>query len=105
MVSPCWTRRSTGENVVPENNSNWPQLNDPKINKAIDDATLIDDLDERNQAWANVDDDDHRPGRGHPVHLGRPGQHPVGGRGRRGQQVQRQLGSGVHVVEAVIGEG
>jgi len=41
--------------VVPENNSNWPQLNDPKINKAIDDATLIDNLDERNQAWADVD--------------------------------------------------
>ena len=26
-----------------------------KINKAIDDATLIDNIDERNQAWADVD--------------------------------------------------
>ena len=52
MLDPTFN----GQNVVPENNSNWPQLNDPKINKAIDDATLIDDLDERNQAWANVDE-------------------------------------------------
>jgi len=52
MLDPTFN----GQNVVPENNSNWPQLNDPKINKAIDDATLIDNLDERNQAWANVDE-------------------------------------------------
>ncbi len=52
MLDPTFN----GENVVPENNSNWPQLNDPKINKAINDATLIDNLDERNQAWANVDE-------------------------------------------------
>jgi len=45
-----------GENIVPENNSNWPQLNDPKINKAIDDATLVTDPEERNQAWADVDE-------------------------------------------------
>ena len=38
MLDPTFN----GENIVPENNSNWPQLNDPKINKAIDDATLVD---------------------------------------------------------------
>lgn len=52
MLDPTFN----GANVVPENNSNWPQLNDPKINKAIDDATLITDPEERNQAWADVDD-------------------------------------------------
>jgi peptide/nickel transport system substrate-binding protein len=51
MLDPTFN----GQNVVPENNSNWPQLDDPKINKAIDDATLIDNIDERNQAWADVD--------------------------------------------------
>jgi len=45
-----------GENIIPENNSNWPQLNVPKINKAIDAAALIDDPEERAQAWANVDE-------------------------------------------------
>jgi peptide/nickel transport system substrate-binding protein len=51
MLDPTFN----GENVVPENNSNWPQLNVPAINKAIDAATLIDNVDERNQAWGDVD--------------------------------------------------
>jgi peptide/nickel transport system substrate-binding protein len=52
MLDPTFN----GQNVVPENNSNWPQLNVQSINDAIDKATLIDDRDARNQAWANVDD-------------------------------------------------
>lgn len=51
MLDPTFN----GENLVPENNSNWPQLDVPEINKAINDATLIDDLGERNQAWGDVD--------------------------------------------------
>ena len=51
MLDPTFN----GQNVIPENNSNWPQLNVPEINKAIDDAALIDDPDERNQAWGDVD--------------------------------------------------
>ena len=51
MLDPTFN----GENVVPENNSNWPQLNVTEVNKAIDDAALIDNLDERNQAWGDVD--------------------------------------------------
>jgi peptide/nickel transport system substrate-binding protein len=52
MMDPTFN----GENIVPENNSNWPQLNDPKINKAIDAARLVDDPAERADAWAQVDD-------------------------------------------------
>jgi len=51
MIDPTFN----GDNVVPENNSNWPQLDVPEINDAINEAKLIDDLDERNQAWADVD--------------------------------------------------
>jgi peptide/nickel transport system substrate-binding protein len=51
MLDPTFN----GQNVVPENNSNWPQLNVPEINDAIDKAVLIDDLDQRKQAWADVD--------------------------------------------------
>jgi peptide/nickel transport system substrate-binding protein len=51
MLDPTFN----GQNVVPENNSNWPQLNVPEVNKAIDDATLIDNQDERNQAWGDAD--------------------------------------------------
>ncbi len=52
MLDPTFN----GGNIVPENNSNWPQLNDKAINKAIDDATLVDDPAERASAWAQVDD-------------------------------------------------
>ena len=51
MLDPTFN----GQNVVPENNSNWPQLDVPEVNDAIDKATLIDDQDERNQAWGDVD--------------------------------------------------
>lgn len=51
MLDPTFN----GENVVPENNSNWPQLNVPEINDAINKAKLIDDLGARSQAWADVD--------------------------------------------------
>jgi peptide/nickel transport system substrate-binding protein len=51
MLDPTFN----GQNVVPENNSNWPQLNVESVNKAIDDAALIDDQDERNAAWGKVD--------------------------------------------------
>ena len=51
MLDPTFN----GENVVPENNSNWPQLDVPEINEAIDEAKLIDDPEERDQAWADVD--------------------------------------------------
>ena len=45
----------SGENVIPENNSNWPQLDVPEINDAINEAKLIDDPEERNQAWGDID--------------------------------------------------
>jgi peptide/nickel transport system substrate-binding protein len=43
-----------GENIVPSQNSNWPELDVPEINKAIDDATLLTDPAERAQGWADV---------------------------------------------------
>ncbi len=52
MLDPTFN----GENIVPENNSNWPQLNVPAINKAIDKATLVTDPQERAAAWGQVDD-------------------------------------------------
>jgi len=44
-----------GEAIDPENNSNWGQLDDPAVNKAIDEAELITDPDERNQAFGEID--------------------------------------------------
>jgi peptide/nickel transport system substrate-binding protein len=45
----------SGKAIVPVNNSNWAQLNDPKINAAMDQAATITDRNARLKAWANVD--------------------------------------------------
>jgi peptide/nickel transport system substrate-binding protein len=45
----------SGDSIVSSNNTNWPLLDDPAINKAISDASYIVDPQERAQAWANVD--------------------------------------------------
>ena len=45
---------------MPANNSNWPLLNDPAINKAMDKARHDHDPPQRAQAWGKIDDDDHR---------------------------------------------
>ena len=44
-----------GKNIVATNNSNWPQLNDPKINAAMDKAETIVDPTERAKAWGDID--------------------------------------------------
>jgi peptide/nickel transport system substrate-binding protein len=45
----------SGEAIVPINNSNWGVLNDPKVNKAINDAAAITDPAKRLQAFAQAD--------------------------------------------------
>jgi len=44
-----------GKNIVATNNSNWPQLDDPKINAAMDKAETIVDPTERAKAWGDID--------------------------------------------------
>ncbi len=44
-----------GKNILDEGNSNFALLDDPDINKAIDDAEVINDPAERKQAWGDVD--------------------------------------------------
>ena len=51
MLGPTFN----GKNILPENNSNWSQLDVPEINKAMDDAELLVDPDERAKAWAEID--------------------------------------------------
>jgi peptide/nickel transport system substrate-binding protein len=43
-----------GKNILPQGNVNWPQLNDPAINKAMAAAGLKPIGPERNKAWAQV---------------------------------------------------
>jgi len=51
MLDPTFN----GKNIVPTNNSNWPQLDVPAINKAMDKAETVVGADARAQAWANID--------------------------------------------------
>ena len=44
-----------GEAINPANNNNWSQLDDPEINKAMNEAALLTDPAERAQAWAEID--------------------------------------------------
>ena len=46
----------SGDSINPSNNSNWPQLDDPKINKAIADAVTITDEKQRAETWGKIDD-------------------------------------------------
>jgi peptide/nickel transport system substrate-binding protein len=47
----------SGDSINPSNNSNWPQLDDPAINKAIDQAVTITDEQQRAETWGKIDDD------------------------------------------------
>lgn len=44
-----------GKSIVPANSSNWPQLNDPKINQAIAAAEKLTDPKARAEAWGKID--------------------------------------------------
>jgi peptide/nickel transport system substrate-binding protein len=44
-----------GKNILPQGNSNWAQLNNPQINKMMDDAETISDPKQRAQTWADID--------------------------------------------------
>jgi peptide/nickel transport system substrate-binding protein len=51
MLGPTFN----GKNIIPTNNSNWPQLNDASINAAMDAADPIIDPAKRAAAWGAID--------------------------------------------------
>jgi peptide/nickel transport system substrate-binding protein len=44
-----------GNNIVPQNNANWSELDMPEINDAMEAAALLTDPRERAEAWAQID--------------------------------------------------
>jgi len=44
-----------GAAILPQGNSNWPQLDDPRVNAAMARAELLVDKQERAEAWAKID--------------------------------------------------
>jgi peptide/nickel transport system substrate-binding protein len=53
MLDPTFN----GANILDVGNVNWPELDNPEINKKIEDAALVTDPAERAQAWADVNHD------------------------------------------------
>ncbi len=50
ILSPTFN----GKNILEQGNSNWSELDDPAINKAMDDAEVL-PKEQRAQAWAEID--------------------------------------------------
>jgi len=50
MLSPTFA----GKNILEQGNSNWPELDDPAINDAIDKAEVL-PVEQRPAAWAAID--------------------------------------------------
>ena len=44
-----------GDNILPQGNSNWSQLNDPALNEEMNAAKTLTDAEERAKAWAEID--------------------------------------------------
>ena len=66
MLEPTFN----GKNIAPNGgNNNLAQLNDPKINAAMDKASTLQG-DARNKAWADIDKHDHRRRARRPVRSG-----------------------------------
>jgi peptide/nickel transport system substrate-binding protein len=51
MLGPVFN----GKNILDVGNSNFAQLNDPKVNALMDKAEVVNDPAKRNQAWGDVD--------------------------------------------------
>ena len=66
MLDPAFN----GKNILPQNNSNWPQLDVPAINAAMARRKLLTEPAERAKAWADVGQDGHRAGPGGDLDLG-----------------------------------
>ena len=75
MLDPTFN----GNNIIPSQNSNWPEVDDPQINEEIDAAKLVTEPAERAQAWAERQPLDHGARALDPLHVGLP----VGRRSRR----------------------
>jgi peptide/nickel transport system substrate-binding protein len=44
-----------GKNILDEGNSNFSLLDEPELNKMMDEAELVTDPEERNKAWGEID--------------------------------------------------
>ena len=62
-----------GKNIVQQGNSNWPELDDPKINEAMDKAELITRSEGARRGVGQDRSDGHRAGPARRLDLGQAG--------------------------------
>ena len=95
MLDPTFN----GENIIPRGNSNWPELDVPEVNKAIDDAKLVTDPAERAQAWADVNHSIVEQAPRIPYMWDYQTVVDLAERPRRAERLQHDLGLQLHVAE------
>ncbi len=89
-----------GPAISPSGNANWGQVNDPQINAAMEQATLVVGEPARAEAWAKVDEMLVQQAVAVPGVFVEPGQHRGHGRRRRQRAVeQRLVGLRLHLAE------
>ena len=79
--------------------SNWPLLDDPTINKAMDQAVYVDDPKARAEAWGKIDDQIMAQAPAVPWVWDNQANIESADVAGVDQPVQRELGSIVHVAE------
>ena len=75
-----------GDNIIPSNNSNWPELDVPEINKTINDAKLVTDPAERAQGVGRREQGDRGGGACDSLHVGIPARCRLAQRARRAER-------------------
>ncbi len=92
MLDPTFN----GKNILEQANSNWPQLDDPAINDAMDKAELL-PADQRAGRVGRDRQAGARQGPGRPVDLGQVAADRVRERQRSGRSVEYLLGDSLDV--------
>ena len=89
MLDPTFN----GDNILPTGNSNWPELDVPEVNEAIDEAKLVTDPGRARAGVGRRQQGDHRAGAGDPVHVGLPGRRRLAERARRAERLLARPGT------------
>ena len=91
-----------GDNILQTGNSNWPQLDDPALNKQMNEAKLLTDPAGAGHAWAEIDKELTELAPADQLGLGQDPADPLRERERCAERLQRPVGPRLHVDQVVI---
>ena len=93
-----------GENIIPQQNSNWPQLDDKALNAEMNKAKVLSDPDGARSGLGGDRQEAHRDGAERPVGVGQAGADRLAGRQRRGLAPELDVGPGLDLAQVATGE-